>query len=69
MTEEDEQEIIIRDNVSNGAWDMDMLANEWNTDLLDQWGVHVEPIVTKDEEREMKEDKIPEEPKAIYVQE
>lgn len=69
LTEEDEQEIIIRDNVSNGAWDMDMLANEWNCQLLDLWGVHVEPIVTKDEEREMKEDKVPEEPKAIYVQE
>lgn len=48
---------------------MDMLANEWNCQLLDLWGVHVEPIVTKDEEREMKEDKVPEEPKAIYVQE
>ena len=39
LTEEQEREIIIRSNVENGEWDMDMLANEWDTDELEEWGV------------------------------
>jgi len=39
LTPEREREIIIRDNVSNGEWDMDALANEWDIDLLQEWGV------------------------------
>lgn len=39
LTEEQEREIIIRDNVSNGDWDMDMLANEWDPIQLKDWGV------------------------------
>ena len=39
LTEEREKEIIIRDNVENGDWDWDALANEWDADVLDSWGV------------------------------
>lgn len=39
LNEEREREIIIRDNVENGDWDMDILANEWNADVLESWGV------------------------------
>jgi len=39
LTEEREKEIIIRDNVSNGEWDFDELANNWNTDQLAEWGL------------------------------
>ena len=39
LSEAREQEIIIRDNVENGEWDMDILANEWNADVLESWGV------------------------------
>ena len=31
LTEEEENEIIIRDNVSNGEWDMELLANDVDT--------------------------------------
>lgn len=41
LTEEREREIVIRDNVANGEWDMDALANEWDADLLREWGVEV----------------------------
>jgi ParB-like chromosome segregation protein Spo0J len=41
LTEEEEREIIIRDNVPNGEWDWDLLANDWDSVLLDQWGVNV----------------------------
>lgn len=39
LTEEREREIIIRDNVNNGEWDYDILANEWDMDDLTKWGV------------------------------
>ncbi len=41
LTEEKEREIIIRDNVSNGEWNYDSLANEWNTLELEEWGVNI----------------------------
>lgn len=41
LTEEREREIIIRDNVNNGQWDVDMLANEWDQEQLVEWGVEV----------------------------
>lgn len=42
LTEEREKEIIIRDNVNNGQWDMDILANEWDQEQLADWGVTVD---------------------------
>lgn len=49
LTEEREREIVIRDNVENGDWDMDALANEWNAqDLLD-WGVDLPELETMTE--------------------
>lgn len=41
LTEEREREIVIRDNVSNGEWDYEVLANEWDSVKLDDWGVDV----------------------------
>lgn len=39
LTYEREREIIIRDNVSNGQWNFDLLANEWDAPSLVDWGV------------------------------
>ncbi len=39
LTEEREKEIIIRDNVSNGQWDWEVLANEWDNEELESWGL------------------------------
>ena len=39
LTEEREREIIVRDNVENGEWDYDMLANQWEAEDLNDWGV------------------------------
>lgn len=41
LDEEREREIIIRDNVNNGEWDTDALANDWDTDELKNWGVDI----------------------------
>jgi len=39
LTEEQKQEFIIKDNVGFGEWDWDILANEWNTEDLENWGL------------------------------
>jgi site-specific DNA-methyltransferase (adenine-specific) len=40
-TEEQRQEFIIKDNVGFGEWDWDELANEWDAEELDAWGLDV----------------------------
>jgi ParB-like chromosome segregation protein Spo0J len=48
LTDEQQKEFIIKDNVSGGEWDWDMLANEWEPELLEDWGLEVwksDPIV------------------------
>lgn len=40
-SEDKQKEFIIKDNVSGGEWDWDTLANEWDTDQLELWGVDV----------------------------
>jgi hypothetical protein len=39
LTEEQQREFIIKDNVGFGEWDWDMLANEWDNDQLIEWGL------------------------------
>lgn len=41
LTERERQEIIITDNVSDGEWNMDMLANEFNPEDLQEWGLDI----------------------------
>jgi len=40
-TEEQRQQFIIKDNVSFGEWDWDVLANEWDAAELEEWGLDV----------------------------
>lgn len=39
LTEEQEREFLIKDNVSGGEWDWDILANEWDKEELEEWGL------------------------------
>jgi len=39
--EEKQNEFIIKDNANFGEWDFDVLANEWDSELLDDWAVDV----------------------------
>jgi len=41
LTEEQKAEFIIKDNVGFGEWDWDTLANDWDNQLLDDWGLDV----------------------------
>ena len=52
-TQEQRNEFTIKDNVGFGEWDWDSLANEWDTEKLDEWGLDVpgfEPEVLEAEE-------------------
>ena len=40
-TEEKRKEFTVKDNVGFGEWNWDELANEWDADLLEDWGVNV----------------------------
>jgi hypothetical protein len=53
LSEEDEKEIIIRDNVCNGDWNMEVLESEWDSEDLKDWGVDI-PFT--DEDPEVEED-------------
>jgi hypothetical protein len=39
LTEQQKDEFIVKDNVGFGEWDWDILANEWDTDKLQDWGL------------------------------
>lgn len=41
LTAEERQRFIIEDNVAFGEWDWDKLANEWDGESLDEWGLDV----------------------------
>lgn len=65
--------IVIKDNVAFGDWNMDDLANEWEIDELDHWGVDLPDIDTGKAENEAEEDdydvagNLPSKPKARYL--
>ncbi len=42
LTEEQEKEFLIKDNVSGGEWDWETLANEWDKEELEEWGLDVQ---------------------------
>jgi hypothetical protein len=41
LTEQEQKQFIIKDNVSGGEWDWSMLANEWDVTELEDWGLSV----------------------------
>ena len=48
LTEEQQREFIIKDNVGFGEWDWAMLANEWDTNELTEWGLDIPDFETKE---------------------
>ena len=41
LSEEQQKEFVIKDNSSFGEWDWDLLANEWDTEQLVDWGMDI----------------------------
>jgi DNA modification methylase len=56
-SEEKQREFIIKDNISGGDWDWDQLANEWDVQDLDEWGLDVPDFAG---DVEVEEDEAPE---------
>jgi DNA modification methylase len=55
LTEQQKDEFIVKDNVGFGEWDWDILANEWDTDKLENWGLDL-PLDVSVQELEAEED-------------
>lgn len=47
LTENQQREFIIKDNVGFGEWDWDDLANEWDAEELEDWGLDL-PVYIED---------------------
>ena len=48
LTEAQKKEFIIKDNISFGEHDFDILANEWNIIELDEWGLDIPAFANND---------------------
>ena len=48
LTEEQKHEFIVKDNVGFGEWDWDILANEWDTEKLEDWGLNIPIYIDED---------------------
>ncbi|MBC8399703.1 MAG: hypothetical protein H8E16_21805, partial [Flavobacteriales bacterium] len=51
-TDEQKQEFIVKDNLSYGEWDWDILLNEWEAKDLYDWGLDIPEIPLEDIEAE-----------------
>lgn len=52
LTPQQQNEFIIKDNVGFGEWDWEMLANEWDTEKLSEWGMDLPDFGTEIEPEE-----------------
>jgi hypothetical protein len=71
LTEDQQREFLIKDNVSGGEWDWSMIANDWDADQLEGWGLDVPELKAIDDAEEGDEIKIPKSlqviPKKEYI--
>lgn len=75
LTEDERKQFIIKDNVAFGTWDYDMLANSFDEDMLNDWGMDVwafKPIPEEAEEASEDEgvnfeDALPEELRGVNL--
>lgn len=52
LTEDQQREFIIKDNVGFGEWDWEELANTWETEKLEEWGLDVPDFKVEPEAEE-----------------
>ena len=41
LTDAEKDEFVMTDNASFGSWDFDAIANEWDAEVVEEWGVDV----------------------------
>ena len=51
LTEKQQKEFIVKDNVGFGEWNWDLLANEWDKQQLGDWGLEI--VLTDEDIEEM----------------
>ena len=58
LTPEQKREFIIKDNSQFGFWDMDLLANDWDSLPLAEWGIDLPKAWMESEPGEGAENKV-----------
>lgn len=58
LTPEQWREFVIKDNVGFGEWDFEQLANEWDADLLEEWGLVIPNWAAGVEENNMTDEDV-----------
>lgn len=66
-TEEQRREFVIKDNVGFGEWDWDDLANNWDTDKLQEWGLDIPDFAVTEAEAVEDDFEVPDEIKTDIV--
>jgi hypothetical protein len=66
LTDEQQRQFIIKDNAGFGEWVWNMLANEWDVEDLDKWGLDLPLILNPEQFGD--EFKLPEGDKAPFQQ-
>lgn len=67
LTEKQQREFIIKDNVGFGEWDWDDLANEWEVEQLEDWGLDLPLDFNTELEAEEDDYEMPDEIKTDIV--
>ncbi len=56
LTEDQQREFLIKDNTSGGEWDWEVLANEWNSEELESWGLDLPSFDINNETDDLSDD-------------
>jgi site-specific DNA-methyltransferase (adenine-specific) len=67
LTEEQQKQFIIKDNVGFGEWDWEDLANNWDSEQLTEWGLDIPDFEPKVLEAEEDDYEMPDEIKTDIV--
>jgi len=67
LTELQKDEFIVKDNVGFGEWDWNILANEWDTEKLTDWGLSL-PVYFNDSDELGTDFNLPEGDKTPFQQ-
>jgi DNA modification methylase len=61
LTDDQQRQFIIKDNAGFGEWDWDIIANEWDTAELEDWGIDVPAFPETELEAEEDNFEVPDE--------
>lgn len=67
LNEDQQREFIIKDNVGFGEWDWELLANKWDGQKLEEWGLDLPDFKTEELEAEEDDYEVPDEIKTDIV--